>query len=208
VYYPLRNALLVSGAIGLILFAVFPVAPPRFLPDYVGTVDEAARTHYIDIPGSWRNRFAAFPSFHVGWNAVACLALASLFGRWWVKAVALVPAALVGIAVITTANHYVVDVVAGLTISVVAFQYFLRRDSLGRSLLGGTTPTPEVKGRSPSHCVHHDEEGDTGGQPGEVVRGPVGSEPDRIDDQDDPQDADDQPTPSSPPPGENGQGEG
>lgn len=44
-YLPLRNALIVSAAIGVVLFALFPVSPPRFLPGFVGTVNESARTH-------------------------------------------------------------------------------------------------------------------------------------------------------------------
>jgi uncharacterized membrane protein YkvA (DUF1232 family) len=33
-YSRFRNAMLISGAIGLLIYAVFPVAPPRFLPEY------------------------------------------------------------------------------------------------------------------------------------------------------------------------------
>lgn len=55
---------------------------------------------------------------------VACLAVASTLTGTSVRAAALVPAALVGMAVVTTGNHYVVDVVAGLTISVGAWLIF------------------------------------------------------------------------------------
>ena len=169
VYYPLRNALIVSGAVGVVLFAVFPVAPPRFLPGFVGTVDESARTHYIDLPASWRNQFAAFPSFHVGWTAVACLALRSIIGDRWLRWLVMVPAVLVAVAVVSTANHYLVDAIVGLSISVVLYAFFLRRGGIGESPLAGTVPTPPVEGRGPVHAVNHGEEGNADGEAGEAV---------------------------------------
>lgn len=130
-YRRLRNALFVSGAVGLLIFAVFPVAPPRFLPGYLDTVDLSARTHYIEIPTSWRNRHAAFPSFHVGWTAIACLAAASLTSRRAVKALILSPAVLVAASVVITGNHYMVDAVAGFVIAVTAFYFFGSRTGSG-----------------------------------------------------------------------------
>lgn len=117
----LLDALMLSGAIGLILFAVFPVAPPRFLPGYTGTVSDAARRHYLDYPLSWTNQVASFPSFHVGWTLIACLALAATFVHPVHRAVVMVPAAFVALAVVTTGNHYVVDTVTGVVIAVACY---------------------------------------------------------------------------------------
>jgi membrane-associated phospholipid phosphatase len=127
-YIALRNAMFVTGLIGLVLFAVFPEAPPRFLEGYVGTVDEGARRHYLPVPLSWTNRYAAFPSFHVGWTLVACLALESTLRRSW-RIVAMVPAVLVGVAVVVTGNHYVMDALAGTVLALVAFEVFRHRTS-------------------------------------------------------------------------------
>ena len=120
----LRNTLIASSLVGLVLFTVVPTAPPRFMPGYEGTVSDEARRHYLDYPLSWTNQVASFPSFHVGWTLVACIAVASTLGRPWMRAAAMVPAALVCMAVVTTGNHYIVDVVAGLTISVGAWIIF------------------------------------------------------------------------------------
>lgn len=120
-------ALSVSGLIGLGLFAAFPVAPPRFLPGYEVTVSDAARPHYLDYPLSWTNQVASFPSFHIGWTLIACLALAGVVtaatpGRTQLlRTVVMLPALLVGIAVVTTGNHDVLDAVAGTTIALGAF---------------------------------------------------------------------------------------
>jgi membrane-associated phospholipid phosphatase len=123
----LLHALIISGVIGLVFFAVFPVAPPRFMPGYEGTVSDAARRHYLDYPLSWTNQVASFPSFHVGWTLITCIALASVVAASTpartraAQVVALTPAVLVGIAVVTTGNHYVVDTIAGTAIATGAY---------------------------------------------------------------------------------------
>lgn len=126
----LRDAMFASGAVALVIFAVFPVAPPRFMPGFVGTVSDDARRHFLTwIPLDWSNPYASFPSFHVGWTLIACLALAAATRRrvWTVPAMA--PAVLVGFAVVSTGNHYVVDAVAGGAIALAAYWWSGRRHS-------------------------------------------------------------------------------
>jgi hypothetical protein len=121
IYVRLRRALMVSGLAGLVLFWSTPTAPPRFMPGFEGTVSDAARTHYIGYPLSWANRYASMPSFHVGWTALACLALAAtMTSRRW-RVAAMLPAVLVALAVVTTGNHYVLDATVGLAIAVAAY---------------------------------------------------------------------------------------
>lgn len=124
----LRSALFWSGAAGLVIFATIPVAPPRFMPGFVGTVSDDARRHYISYPLSWTNQFAALPSFHVGWTLIACLALAGLIGHRLGKLVALIPAVLVAASVVTTGNHYVIDALVGTVIAVAAYVLAVRRE--------------------------------------------------------------------------------
>lgn len=129
-YVQLRNSLIASGLVGMLLFWVYPAAPPRFMPGYEGTVSDAARRHYLDYPLSWTNQFASFPSFHIGWTLLACLALAATFDSSWRQMVALIPALLVGLAVVTTANHYVLDTLAGAGIAFWAYAVFGKRHEL------------------------------------------------------------------------------
>lgn len=121
VYLRLRRALVASGAVGLVLFWLVPTAPPRFMPGFEGTVSDAARRHYLDYPLSWANRHAAFPSFHVGWTLIACLALAATLPSLRERVLAVVPAVLVGFAVVTTGNHYVLDAIVGVVIASTAY---------------------------------------------------------------------------------------
>ena len=123
-YRRLRNAMFASGAVGLVLFTLVPMSPPRFMPGFVGTVSDDARRHYLTYPLSWTNRFAAFPSFHVGWTLIACLALAAMLHSRPLRVLAVVPAVLVGIAVITTGNHYVIDSLVGGAIALGAYRWF------------------------------------------------------------------------------------
>jgi hypothetical protein len=109
----LRNALIVSGAIGVVLFALVPMAPPRFMPGFVGTVSDAARRHYLPYPLGWTNQVAAFPSYHVGWTLIACLAVAGVLRTRWARFAVIVPALVMAVAVVGTGNHYVLDSLAG-----------------------------------------------------------------------------------------------
>jgi uncharacterized membrane protein len=116
-YVILRDAMAISGVVGLIVFALYPVAPPRMLDGYVDTVSANARQHFIAHPSSFVNPYAALPSFHAGWVALSALVLAASARRWTVRIATLVPAALMAITVVATANHYVIDVFAGVGLS-------------------------------------------------------------------------------------------
>jgi hypothetical protein len=112
-----RNAIFLSGSIGMVIFATIPVAPPRFMPGYVGTVSEAARQHFVTSAPHWVNRYAALPSFHAGWTMAVSVVLASMCTSKGLRVLALMPGVLMTVAVVATGNHYVVDVVLGDTIS-------------------------------------------------------------------------------------------
>ena len=59
------------------------------------------------------DRYAALPSLHFGWDLLVGLTLARFHPRMVVRVLgALMPVAM-GVAVILTANHYVLDVVVG-----------------------------------------------------------------------------------------------
>ena len=117
----LRNAMIVSGAIGIVLFALVPMAPPRFMPGFVGTVSDSARRHYLPYSLEWTNQVAAFPSYHVGWTLIAGLAVAGMLRRRWTRLAIMMPALVVAISVVGTGNHYVLDSVSGALFAVGAW---------------------------------------------------------------------------------------
>lgn len=117
-YYPLRNKLVISMAIALIGYVVFPTAPPRFLPEW-GFVDTVA--NFTSVTGAHGNAsmtglvnpYAAVPSMHVafalmiGWQLSKLVRTKALKVFW-----ALYPL-IITFVVIATANHFIFDVATG-----------------------------------------------------------------------------------------------
>ncbi len=118
--YPVyRNAFVISGAIGLIIFAILPVAPPRFLDawGFVDTIAERSQAYRVFQPPAFVNQYAAMPSLHFGWNLLVGIAI--------VRHASTVPAKLFGVlmpvavflGIVVTANHYIIDGMAGGTLA-------------------------------------------------------------------------------------------
>jgi hypothetical protein len=116
-YQNTRNAMLISGVFGLVIFALFPVAPPRLFDlGLVDTVTEYSRSYRVLQPPAFVNQYAAMPSLHVGWDLLMGLAIVGNARHIVVQRLgALLPVAMV-FAVILTANHYVLDVVVGIVL--------------------------------------------------------------------------------------------
>jgi membrane-associated phospholipid phosphatase len=118
VFRRLRDGMLVSGAIGLFIFAYYPVAPPRLVHDgLVDTVTQSSRSYRVLQPPAFVNQYAAMPSLHSGWDLLIGIAIFTAATTTWLKVVGvLLPLAMM-FAVVATANHYVVDVVAGIALA-------------------------------------------------------------------------------------------
>jgi hypothetical protein len=120
--YPrLRSALVLMSLTALLVFWAWPVAPPRFaLPGATDTlitrnVLGAANPHGVS---GLVNGYAAMPSLHVGW-AVWCAAAIVVTNRSvWRYLAWLYPIATT-LVVLGTANHYVLDALAGAALGVV-----------------------------------------------------------------------------------------
>lgn len=119
-FYLLRNAMFVSGAIGLVIFALVPVAPPRLgVLDLVDTVTEGTREYRTLQPPGLINRYAAVPSLHFGWNLLVGIIVWRTTRRRALRATAVVVPVAMAFAVVATANHYVIDVVLGGAVALV-----------------------------------------------------------------------------------------
>lgn len=125
IYRPLRNDLVLANLIGFAVFWLYPVAPPRMLPGFIDVVE------HVGGLGSWHtalinhaDQLAAMPSMHLAWAAWCSLVAWRLAGPGRLR----VAAAAIGLAyilatafvVVATANHYVLDVVAGTACLVVS----------------------------------------------------------------------------------------
>jgi membrane-associated phospholipid phosphatase len=132
-----RNALLISGAIGLVIFATFPVAPPR-LTDLavVDTVTLHSNAYRVLQPPAFVNQYAAMPSLHFGWDLLIGLALIRTATSRPMRLLGWIMPVLMAVAVILTANHYILDVFAGGAVALTGllFAWCLQRIPL-RSML-------------------------------------------------------------------------
>ncbi|HEY5662961.1 MAG TPA: phosphatase PAP2 family protein [Ilumatobacter sp.] len=115
-----RRAAVAAFTGALPLFALFPVAPPRKLDDFVDTM--GGEHTGLDHPflTRWYNPIAAMPSHHMAFAVVTGVGLArrarTRRGRLgWLA----YPGA-VATVVIATANHFVADVVAGAALGGIA----------------------------------------------------------------------------------------
>jgi hypothetical protein len=134
-FYLLRNAMFVSGAIGLVIFALVPVAPPRLgVLDLVDTVTQGTSEYRTLQPPGLINRYAALPSLHFGWNLLVGIVVWRATRNPWLRAAAVLVPVAMAFAVVATANHYVIDVVAGGAVALVGLAVATR--------LPAVVPTP------------------------------------------------------------------
>jgi membrane-associated phospholipid phosphatase len=153
-YRRLRDAILISGTLGLAIFALFPVAPPRLIDAGVlDTVTQHSTSYRALQPPALTNVYAAMPSLHFGWNLIVAIALTMLATTWWLRCVGLALPLAMAFAVVATGNHFVIDVVAGGTLAMVglAAAIYLQptiRDTPGPNQAGaGTSASMRQAGR-------------------------------------------------------------
>lgn len=135
-YTRYRNAFLLSGAIGLVIFATLPVAPPRMFPEFgfVDTVRENSAVYKSFERSDLVNEFAAVPSFHFGWILLVGLAVIQTSSRLWIKIAGAAMPLLMLLAIIFTGNHYVIDAAAGgaIVLAALAIVRLIERHPLHR----------------------------------------------------------------------------
>ncbi len=118
VYRRLRDAMLISGLVGLVIFATYPVSPPRLAQvGLVDTITQDSRAYRILQPPAFVNQYAAMPSLHAGWDLLVGLAIAAASTHAWLRWAGRSLPLLMAVAVVLTGNHYVLDVVAGLALA-------------------------------------------------------------------------------------------
>jgi hypothetical protein len=120
-YPTMRRAMIGITGIALLCHLVYPLAPPRMLGD-LGFIDTAALygpNVYTKSPSSdgLVNQYAAMPSLHVGWDLLIGLAIVAAARGPLLRAFGAAMPVLMAAAVILTANHYIIDAIAGATLT-------------------------------------------------------------------------------------------
>ena len=120
-YFYYRNVVLVTFVFSLLLFMLFPLAPPRMLgSEFVDTIKQFGPGFYASREAAnYYNAFAAMPSLHFTWTAVLGLMYWRM-GPRWLKVVGVGYPLLTLLAITITANHYIMDAVAGLAIMLIS----------------------------------------------------------------------------------------
>lgn len=120
VYRPARNALVLTNVVGLVVFAAYPVAPPRLLPD-AGFVDSVAAAGFgTGHEPVLADQYGALPSLHLAWATWVAVTGFALTRSRTARGLFAAHPALTAIAVVTTANHYVLDVAGGVLLGLAA----------------------------------------------------------------------------------------
>ncbi|KPH99538.1 hypothetical protein OK074_0667 [Actinobacteria bacterium OK074] len=148
-YRAARTWLMTSTFMGLIGFTLLPTCPPRLLDASYGFVDTMAQySSYgwwggdASAPrglGGMTNQYAAMPSLHVGWALWCGIMLWRFGGTRLTKAAGVAYPLITTIVVMGTANHYLLDAVAGAAVmglGLLLSRQVLRVADLGRARIG------------------------------------------------------------------------
>ncbi len=122
-YTLFRDALLISGGMALVMYWSLPVAPPRFFPEYgfVDTLKEYSDLAYqAQSTAAFVNPYAAVPSLHVGWSVILAIVVFWATRNWLLRIAGVTVLILQSVAVVATANHYILDGVIGAAVCLVA----------------------------------------------------------------------------------------
>jgi PAP2 superfamily protein len=118
-----RNTIMLANVMGLVGYALLPTAPPRMFPGF-GFVDTLNKfgtvNHGSGLVELASNPYAAMPSLHAADALVVGVVLATVVRRRIFKALWLLWPAWVWFTVMATANHFWLDIVAGVAVAGVA----------------------------------------------------------------------------------------
>ncbi|HLJ68455.1 MAG TPA: phosphatase PAP2 family protein [Chloroflexota bacterium] len=124
-----RNTVILTNALALLIYETFPVAPPRMTTNLLF---DHHPFHFTDtlygilsggkIVGTQLgyNEFSAMPSIHMAWALIAAGAVVVLSRRLLPKLLAFYPALML-LAVVVTGNHYLLDAMASVPLVALAF---------------------------------------------------------------------------------------
>lgn len=122
-YTVVRDSMLISGGIALIIYWAYPVAPPRFLSEwgFIDTLEVYDNLSYqAQSLQPFVNPFAAVPSLHVGWAALLVAGAFVATSNIWLRGGSILAFVLQAIAVVGTGNHFIFDGVVGLVVCGIA----------------------------------------------------------------------------------------
>jgi hypothetical protein len=141
VYRGARTVLFATTLTGLLGFYLYPLAPPRLLPqyDYIDTLLKFHTWGSLADPkiAEHSNQYAAMPSLHIAWAIWCSVAIFVCARQNWVRALGVAYPFLTLLVIVGTANHFIFDAVGGALIIVIGL-------AVQRLLSGRGAFTPPV----------------------------------------------------------------
>ena len=121
-YYRYRNVVVVNLVFALIIFMLFPLAPPFREPAYfVDTIQTYGPSFYGSPQMAvYYNTLAAMPSLHFSWTVILGVLLFRTL-KGWLRAVGILYPVVTFFAITITGNHYILDAVAGGGLAAISF---------------------------------------------------------------------------------------
>ncbi|NQT72583.1 MAG: phosphatase PAP2 family protein [Chloroflexi bacterium] len=131
-YKFMRTVFVISAIIAFISFALYPTAPPRFFDGreldtitvedlgFVDTIAEHWDKNESSDPNTY-NPFAAMPSLHFGWTVMVSAGLLWMTRSRFGRALAVILPIAMFFGITSTANHFILDAVAGAIVIGIAF---------------------------------------------------------------------------------------
>jgi hypothetical protein len=123
-YRPLRTQLVIINLIGLAIFWLYPVAPPRMLANDgfrdVIVLTQAVGDFHQGGLAKTADQYAAMPSLHIAWAAWSAMAIWSVTRRRTIRIIAIAYPFVTAFVVIATGNHFLLDVFAGAMVAATA----------------------------------------------------------------------------------------
>ncbi|KAI0048694.1 hypothetical protein FA95DRAFT_1605065 [Auriscalpium vulgare] len=126
VYAPVRRTMALANLLAFVVFTLWPCMPPRLLPASYGFIDtvHAGGMGSVWTTNKFCNQFAAMPSLHFGYSLIVGVSLfwyaPKAQRRMSLHALFLLYPATILTAIISTANHYILDAVAGFFVAAFA----------------------------------------------------------------------------------------
>lgn len=122
--FPLvRTTLVGSTAIALVIYVLYPAAPPRLTEfGFADTVSSGTGLNLSsDLLGAFYNPLAAVPSLHFGYSLLVGVGVHALAQRRWVRLLGAAYPVFMLYTIVATGNHFVLDAVAGGLVVVAAW---------------------------------------------------------------------------------------
>lgn len=119
-----RDVLIFGSLVGLVVYWVYPCAPPRLAgPQIHDTIAHALPFAYR-VETHSANLYAAIPSLHMAWAVWVAVAIFAMTRRWWWRTLAVLHPLVTALTVLATGNHYTVDVLSGVALTAISYPLF------------------------------------------------------------------------------------